>query len=96
MNSKINCLHERCLCIVYCDKTSSFERLLEKDGSVTIHIRNLQTLATEIFKGYKNLLPAIIVDLFQFDKIIIIRDMILILQYLMSNLCIMVWKVCQI
>ena len=34
-----------------------------KDGSVTIHTRNLQTLATEMFKVYKNLSPAIIADL---------------------------------
>ena len=46
MNNKINRLHERCLRIVHSDKTSSFEKLLEKDGSVTIHTRNLRTLAT--------------------------------------------------
>ena len=49
MNNKINRLHERCLRIVHSDKTSSFEKLLEKDGSVTIHTRNLQTLAAEMF-----------------------------------------------
>ena len=32
--------------------------------NVTIHTRNLQTLATEVFKVYKNLSPAIILDLF--------------------------------
>ena len=30
------------------DKTSSFADLLAKDGSVTIHTRNLQVLATEM------------------------------------------------
>ena len=64
MNNKINRLHKRCLRIVHSDKTSSFEKLLEKDGSVTIHTRNLQTLATEMFKVYKNLSPAIIANLF--------------------------------
>ena len=39
MNNKVNCLHERCLRIVYSDKKSSFETLFEKDGSVTIHTR---------------------------------------------------------
>ena len=64
MTNKIYHLHEKCLPIVYSDKTSSFEKLLEKDGSVTIHTRNLQTLATEMFKVYKNLSPAITADLF--------------------------------
>ena len=64
MNNKINRLHERSLRIVHSDKTSSFEKLLEKDGSVNIHARNLQTLATEMFNVYKNLSPSIIADLF--------------------------------
>ena len=50
MNNKINHLHERCLRIVYSDKTSSFEKRLETDRSVPIHIRNLQILATEFSK----------------------------------------------
>ena len=50
MNNKSNRLHEKCFSIVYSDKTSSFEELLDKDGFVTIHTRNLQGLATEIFK----------------------------------------------
>ena len=44
------------------DKTS-FEKLLEKDGSVTIYTRNSQTFATEMLKVYKNLSPPI-TDLF--------------------------------
>ena len=63
MNNKINRLPERFIRIVYSDKTSSFKKLLEKDGSVTIHTRNLQTLAAEMFKVYRNLSPAIIADL---------------------------------
>ena len=42
MNNKINRLHEWCLRIEHSDKKSSFEKLLEKDGSVTIHTRNFQ------------------------------------------------------
>ena len=65
MNNKINRLHEKCLRIVYSDKTSSFEELLEKDGSVTIHTRNLQVLATEMFKVYRNLSPNIVAEIFR-------------------------------
>ena len=60
INNKINRLHEKCLRIVYSDKTSSFEELLDKDGSVTIHIIDLQVPATEMFKVYRNLSPNII------------------------------------
>ena len=64
MNNKINHLHERCLRIVYSDKTSSFEKLLETDRSVPIHIRNLQILATEFFKESKGLAPTIFSEVF--------------------------------
>ena len=63
-NSKINRLHERCLRIIYSDKQSSFEELLQKDDSVSIHQRNLQVLATEIYKVRKGLSPEIITELF--------------------------------
>ena len=36
-NNKINRLHERCLRMINNDKRSSFEDLLEKDNSVSIH-----------------------------------------------------------
>ena len=49
-NRKINMLHERCLRIVYNDKQFSFTKLLNKDSSVLIHIRNIKRLANEIFR----------------------------------------------
>ena len=49
-NRKINRIHERCLRTIYNDKQSTFNELLEKDGSVSIHERNLQFLATEMYK----------------------------------------------
>ena len=49
-NKKINHIHERALRIVYADYSSSFKDLPNKHKSVTIHQRNLQQLATEIFK----------------------------------------------
>ena len=64
LNNKINRLHERCLRIVYCDKKSSFQELLNNDGSVSIHTKNLQTLATEMFKTYKKLSPPIFEEIF--------------------------------
>ena len=47
INNK-NKLHYRALHIAYRDEISIFEELLKKDGSFTIHHRNLHLLATEI------------------------------------------------
>ena len=48
IHNKINCIYERALRIVYTNKLSTIENLLEKDQAVKIHIRNLQILVTEI------------------------------------------------
>ena len=62
-NDKINRLHQRCIRIIYDDKVSNFEQLLEKDSSVSIHTRNLHFLTAEMFKVVKSLSPAIINEL---------------------------------
>ena len=54
----------RCLRIIYCDKQSSFEELLEKESSVSIHKRNIQILATEMYKVSKGMSPPQITELF--------------------------------
>ena len=56
-NNKMKRLHDRCLRVVYNDKQSSFNESLEKDDSVSIHMRNIQILATKIYKLVNNLLP---------------------------------------
>ena len=47
LNNKINHIHERALRTVYSVNLSFYE-LLDKDGSFTIHQRNVQSLAIEI------------------------------------------------
>ena len=59
LNSRINRLHERSLRIVYKDKNSSFQQLLIKDNSVTIHHRNIQYLSIELYKVKNGLSPPI-------------------------------------
>ena len=49
INTRINSLHERVLRVVYRHYNAIFSELLSEDKSVTIHQRNLQLLATEIF-----------------------------------------------
>jgi hypothetical protein len=68
LNNKINSIHKRALRQVYSDFTSSFAELLEKDNSVTVHQRNIQLVAIEMFKAAKKLCPRIVQDLFTFDQ----------------------------
>ena len=49
-DNRINNFHERTLRTVYNDNVSTFEKLLEKDNPVTIQVRNLRILATELYK----------------------------------------------
>ena len=57
-------MHRRAFSLVYNDFKSSFSELLEKGKSVTIHHRNLQTLAYEIFKVKNNMAPEILTEIF--------------------------------
>ena len=59
LNNKINLLHERALRIVYSDYKSSFNTLPENNGSFSVHHRNIQSLAIEIYKFLHGLSPAI-------------------------------------
>ena len=54
-NRKINMLHERCLRIIDDEKQPSSTELRNKDSSVSIHIRNIQKLAIEVFRFYNRL-----------------------------------------
>ena len=53
LNDKMNSIHKRALQAVYLDYSSTFAELLEKDKSVTIHQRNIQLVAIEMFKASK-------------------------------------------
>ena len=62
--NKINRLYERCLRLIYNDKRSSCEDLLEKDNYVSIHHKNLQALAIEMFKVHTKTSPEIMQEVF--------------------------------
>ena len=67
VNQRINKIHERALKLVYCnDRQLSFENLLQKDNTVSIHQRNLQALALEVFKVKNGYSPQILTDNFEF------------------------------
>ena len=64
LNNRINKLHERALRIVHKNSQYTFQELLDLDNSKTMHHRNLQKLAIEMYKIKNNLSPKIIQDLF--------------------------------
>ena len=64
-NIKINRLHESCLHVIHSDKTLSFEALLEKNSSVSIHDRNLQFFDSEMRKTSEGRSSPIITKLSQ-------------------------------
>ena len=65
LNNKINKLPERALRLAYDDRQSKFEELLNIDKSVTIHQRNLQVLAAELYKVHHGLAPELMNDIFK-------------------------------
>ena len=64
MNNKINKLHERARRLVYNNDNLTFQKLLDFDNSMTIHQRNLQKLASEIYQVKNNLLSQHMQELF--------------------------------
>ena len=68
LNNRINKLHERALRIVHQDKKSDFETLLKNDKSVTILVRNLHYLVTEVYKVKNNISPEIMTEIFHFQE----------------------------
>ena len=67
INVKINRLHATALRIVHKDDVSSFEEPLRKDKGFTIHERNFQRLAIEVYKVKHGLAPLLMNDIF-FDR----------------------------
>ena len=65
LNNKINKIHERALRLVYDDENLTFQELLDLDGSITIHHKNIQRLAIEMFKIKNNLSPPLMNDIFK-------------------------------
>ena len=64
LNNKINRIRKRTMRIAYKDYESSFNTLLKKDNSVSIHAKNLQTLLSEMFKTKVNINPPFMKEIF--------------------------------
>ena len=64
LNHRINRIHERAQKLVYKNPTLTFEELLVKVNSSTIHDRNLQRLATEMYKIINENSPSVMKEIF--------------------------------
>ena len=64
LNHEINRLHQTCLHVFYNDGHSSYDELLNLDNSESIHHRNLQILATGMFRVYKGSATNILNEVF--------------------------------
>ena len=63
-NHMISRIHERALRIAYNDYTLSFDNLLINDHFITIHQRNIQAPAVEIYKTQNGLNPIFMKNIF--------------------------------
>ena len=68
LNNKINNVHEKALRIIYSDYKSTFQELVDKDVSFSVHHRNIQTLAIEIYKHIYGLSPATVGEVFKINR----------------------------
>ena len=68
VENKINRVHERALRCVYRDDISTFDELLKKDNSFTIHNRNIQTMSIEMFKSKHNFGPSLLNKIFPINE----------------------------
>ena len=65
LNHKINRFHERCFRIIYSNKKSSFDELLDEEESDSIHHQNIQKLGIEMFKVFQCENPQILNEIFR-------------------------------
>ena len=69
MEHRINRIHERTLRLIYPNQHQlTFKELLEKNKTVSIHQRNLQTLENEIYKAKNKISPEVVNSLLEFTN----------------------------
>ena len=73
MDHRMNSIHKTALKLIYQDSQNlTVQELLAKDKSISVHQKNLQFLATEIFKSKMGVSPELINDIFHLWKDLII------------------------
>ncbi len=51
------------------DKVSTYESILDRYGYMTLHIRRIKTIATEVFNSVHDLNPAFMKEMFNTKEI---------------------------
>ena len=74
LNNALNSIHERALRLIYNDYELPFDRILENNKQKSIHQKNIESLAIEIYKFQAGLAPPIMSDLFVTRKTIKILE----------------------
>ena len=64
LNNALNNIHERALRLIHNDHEKSFNSILTENNLKTIHQKNLEFLAIEIYKFQNGLSPPIMNDIF--------------------------------
>ena len=64
LNNALDNTHERALRLIYNDHDKSFNSILIENNLKTIHHKNLEFLATEIYRFQTGLSPPIMNDIF--------------------------------
>ena len=62
--AKIEKIYKLCVRIILNDNTSDHQTLLEKSKKISMEIKRLRNLATEIFKTINNLNPSFMKNIF--------------------------------
>ena len=62
LNNFLNHINERALCLLHNNYNISFYDILEMSNEETVHQRDLEHLAKEIYKIVKELSPSIIIN----------------------------------
>ena len=62
LNNALNNVHERALRLIYNDHEKSFNSILTENNLKTIHQKNLEFLAIELYKFQNGLSPPIMND----------------------------------
>ena len=64
LNNALNSIHERALRLIYNDYELPFDRVLDDNKQKSMHQKNIESLAIEIYKSQAGLTPPIMSDLF--------------------------------